>query len=354
METIHLDAVVTINGGDVLPDDVHDLSVELDLDQPDMASVTISNQSTKWSEAINVGDPIEIKLGFVGGAATASVFKGEVTGIEPIYDTRSPSRVTLRALNALHVLTRGKKSVTYQNVSDKDIVSKICSNAGLSPDFGSTPPTTQYDHVYQDNLTDLEFIRMRAARIGYQISLLDKKLSFVKRSDSDSGLTLALGAGGDDNTTTLERFLPRLTTAHQVSEVVVYGWDHEKKQTIVGSAKPASSKLGDKTGADTTNSTHSGVTHVQSDAPVRSKEEADNLAKSILQERMMSYITGDGVSRGNPKLKPGIVVTINAQDKRFNGKYFLTAVRHRYTHAGATGGYRTEFKFRRDAASSTS
>ena len=65
----------------------------------------------------------------------------------------------------------------------------------------------------------------------------------------------------------------------------------------------------------------------------------------------MDFITGDGVCRAIPTMKPGIIVTINVQDKRFNGKYHVTAVRHRYVHAGPSGGFRTEFKFRRDAKS---
>jgi phage protein D len=98
---------------------------------------------------------------------------------------------------------------------------------------------------------------------------------------------------------------------------------------------------------------HKNVLQIQVETPVASKEEADNIAKSILQERLMHFITGDGVCRGNPQLKPGIIVTVNVQDKRFNGKYYLTAVKHRYVHAGTSGGYRTEFKFRRDAKTQT-
>ena len=99
---------------------------------------------------------------------------------------------------------------------------------------------------------------------------------------------------------------------------------------------------------------HKNVLQIQVESPVASKEEADNIAKSILNERLMHFITGDGVCRGNPDLKPGLIITIAVQDKRFDGKYHVTAVRHRYVHTGPGGGYRTEFKFRRDAKSDSS
>jgi phage protein D len=346
----HIDCTVNIGGKDLNAAEVHDILVECDLDQPDMASVVLSNASTRWSEQVNEGDDIEVKLGFVEGKASNSVFKGEVTGVEPIYDSRSPARVVIRALNQLHRLTRGKKSVAHKQVTDKDIVDKVCQAYGLTAKYGDTPPSTKYEHVYQHNMSDLEFLRLRAARLGYEIFVADKELNFRKRIEADSGLTLEFGLSGDN---VLEKFLPRLSTTNQVSEVRVYGWDHDKKKEIVGSAKPQSSKLGDKTGSQVAEGTHKGVLQVQVESPVSSKEEADNIAKSILQERLMHFITGDGVCKGNPQMKPGIIVSINVQDKRFNGKYYVTAVKHRYVHAGTGGGFRTEFKFRRDAKSTS-
>lgn len=351
MSSTSIDCTVKLGTDQLTGDEVHDVLVEADLDQPDHAVVSLSNLSTKYSEKVTEGDDIEIKLGFVDGKAQKVVFKGEVTGIEPIYDSRAPARVLIRALNQLHRLTRGKKSVSFTKVTDKDLVDKICQAYGLTAKFGDSPPATKYEHVYQNNMTDLEFVRNRAARIGCEVFVVDKELHFRKRGDADSGISLQFGAPGDS---ALERFLPRLSTAQQVSEVRVLGWDPANKKEIVGSAKPQSSKLGDKHGAEVAGAKHKNILHVQVEAPVSSKEEADNIAKSILNERLMNFITGDGVCRGNPDLKPGIVVTIGVNDKRFDGKYYVTAVRHRYVHAGSAGGYRTEFKVRRDAKSESS
>ncbi len=346
MAATHIDCTVKLGKNQITGDEVHDVLVEADLDQPDHAVVTLSNLSTKYSETVNEGDEIEIKLGFVDGKDQGSVFKGEVTGIEPMFDSRMPARVLIRGLNQLHRLTRGKKSVAYKKVSDKDILDKICQTYGLTAKYGDSAPQTKYEHVYQNNMTDLEFVRTRAARVGCEVFVVDKELHFRKRVDADSGIQLVFGAPGGG---ALERFLPRLSTANQVSEVRVLGWDPDQKKEIVGVAKPGGSKLGDKSGSAVADAKHKNVLHVQVEAPVSSKEEADNIAKSILADRLMSFITGEGVCRGNPELKPGIIVTIGVNDKRFNGKYYVTAVRHRYVHAGQSGGYRTEFKVRRDA-----
>src|SRR5262249_25048100 len=157
----------------------------------------------------------------------------------------------------------------YLNVSDKDIVDKICQRYSLTADYGSAPPTTQYDHVYQHNQTDLEFLRLRAARIGFELFVNDTKLYFRKRDQSDSGIKLQCQAEGG-----LVGFMPRLSTANQVSEVRVRGYDPEQKKEIIGTAKPASSKLGDKTGSDIANQKYSNVLMIDCDVPIVSKEQA--------------------------------------------------------------------------------
>src|SRR5262249_1909505 len=147
-------------------------------------------------------------------AGGTAIFKGEITGLEPTYDHDLPSRVTVRALNRMHRLARGRKSRTFEGMTDQDIVTKICQEAGLSASCDAQTKI-KHDHVYQGNQTDLEFIRQRAARLDYEVLVDDKQLFFRKRqTDKDSGLKLSFG--GTDST--LVRFKPRLSTANQVAK----------------------------------------------------------------------------------------------------------------------------------------
>jgi uncharacterized protein len=342
-----LDAKVKIGSVDIELDEVHDLLVDCDLDTPDMAAVTLSNQSTQWSSKTKVGDTLEIKAGLTNGNEPNYVFKGEVTGIEPSFISGGAARVVVRGLNRLHRLARGKESKTYAKMSDADIIKKICGDNNLTPKVSGSV-NTKYDHIYQHNQTNLEFIRLRAARIGYEIFVDDKDLHFRKRDLSkDSGITLDFGVSG---TTVLEKFLPRLSTANQVTEVEVRGWDPHKKESIVGKATSAATKLGDKDGSAAAKDPFGKKLYFDVDVPIFEKEQADNLAKSILEDKLMSYITGEGTAKGIPNLKPGVVITVNVGCERFNGKYYVTAVRHRYLHEGPDHGFRTHFRVRRNAA----
>ena len=121
-------------------DEVHDVLVECDLDQPDHCIVTLSNLSTKYSEQITEGDDLEVKLGVRRRRGPKSrVFKGEVVGIEPIYDARSPARVHIRGYNQLHRLMRGKKSVDATSRSPTRTSSTSCASRTASPPTSATP-----------------------------------------------------------------------------------------------------------------------------------------------------------------------------------------------------------------------
>lgn len=330
--------------------DLSSFKVDMELSQPDMATIILKNTGHKYSNGkFKHADPVEVKVN------DETVFKGEVVGIEPLYISGGQSVVTIRAFNRLHRLLRGKFSQTFKDQTDQDIASKIAQDTGLSPKCGSKPKI-KHEHVYQHNQTHLEFLRTRAARIGYDVWVDDKDLYFdAPKTDKDSGIELVMKDPSAPNL--LLKFRPRLTSVSSVEKVMVHGWDPIKKEAIVGEAKAKSSKLG-KEGSDKAGKKFGSAINYEVDHPIASKEEADAIAEAKLAELLMSFITAEGVCKGNPKLKAGqvIKITVNADqaDDVFNGKYFLHGVTHEYTHTkpgaeGGGGGYKCGIRCRRDA-----
>jgi hypothetical protein len=88
------------------------------------------------------------------------------------------------------------------------------------------------------------------------------------------------------------------------------------------------------------------------DLPIWSKEEADAIAKARVRDLNLTFLTGEAVCAGNPKVKMGTVVEIEANangDDPFNGKYYVMGVTHQHTMPkGKDGGYQTVIKFARD------
>jgi len=365
---------VKVAGKEVNPNHITSVEVKSHLNQPDMAVVCLANfgdsgggggaggsagdfvgsgvSSKRFSASLREGDDLEILMG-LEGEAPQLVFKGSLTGSKPSFDTHLPVTVNMVGMNALHKLAREPSTRTFLNQKDQDIVSKIAQENGLSPNFGKTPPTLMHEHLHQWNQTDLEFLRLRAARTARNLWVdLDNKTLYYVKYEKDQGPVADLNYT-EEGDSALENFCPQANAGAQVQKVEVRGWDPEKKQPIVGVYTAAPSSLGSSLGA-----TAFGDRPVLkvSDVPVRSKEEADLVAESKGTERNMRFITGSATTKGNAKIKIGTIVKLSPEDQNYNGKYYVTGVTHSFSHGasglgGGTGmgGFKTTFEFGRDA-----
>jgi phage protein D len=328
-------------GGDIPTEEIFEIVVVQDVDQPDMAFITATNDKAKRSKSTNPKDPVVIKT------SQGVLFKGEVIGFEPEYDHTQGARIQIRALNKMHVLARnGRKSRTFEKMTDQQMVQKICSENGLSAKCEGSPQI-KYDHVYQHNQTDLEFIRQRAARLMFTIKVDDNELYFGPRKDQDCGVEAKWG----DNSGLLDKFRPKLSVGSQVTKVVCRGWDPISKKEIVGEASASAEFGGSLPNVGQ-------VEYFQTERPVYTKDEADAVAKGILRERQMQYVLGEGQMHGAPGVQAGKSIKVTVGDPKFDGKYFIAGCTHRYIHtvAGVPGpahdeaGYRTLIRVMRDSA----
>lgn len=335
---------VEIDGKPVNEQHLMSVTVERDLNQPDMAAVALTNTDHSYS-SIKHGATLKVKV----SKDAVVIYEGEVVGLEPHYKAGEPTRIVVRGMNKLHRLLRGRKSKTYSEMTDKDIISKVASGHGLSVEWDG--PTITHHLVYQHNQTDLEFVRHRASRLGLDVWVVGAKL-FVKKPalDKDSGIILSVAkevATGSQ----LRNFTPRMSSAPVVKKVTVKGWNPEKKELIVGEASPESSKLG-STGASSAAAPFGDVETFTVDHPIWSKEEATALAKARLQQLSLGYMTGEADAVGDPRFVPGIVVKIIVAPDRedtFNGKYFISGVTHKYSRAAKDGGFSSALRIVRDA-----
>jgi phage protein D len=193
-----------------LKTDFQSFVIERDMFQPDMAAIVMSNQGGQYAQT-KIGDEIELSIGDNAGEP---IYKGEVVGLEPIYRGGEKSKILIRAMNKFHRLLRHRKSVTFMDKTDEQILNQVVGDAGLSLEW-KHEKSISYKHVYQHNQTDMEFLRTRAARMGCHVWCVDKKI-FVKEPDLQQGpaLTLSVSAtGGDASTSTIKSFTHRLSSS---------------------------------------------------------------------------------------------------------------------------------------------
>jgi phage protein D len=338
---------VTVGGDEVSTGNFHSFSVERDVNQPDMCAVVLANQASFYTSKFKVTDDIEITVD-----NDESIYKGQLVGIEPSFKGGGKTTVLLRGMNKLHLLSRKRKSVTFTEKKEKDILSQVLGDSGLTIDWKhEKADPIQYKHVYQHNQSDLEFLRTRAGRIGAHVWCVDSKVS-VKFPDlqKDSGVKLAVNTAGS-GTIGLKHFAPRLSSAPVVKKVTVKGWNPETKELISATATASGSKLGSKV-ASSAAGDHGSEESFTVDHPIWSQEEATALAEGRLLELSLGYITGEAECVGNPKFDLGQVISVDVNDGKvkdpFTGKYYVMGVSHRYS-AQSKDGFTTFLRLARDA-----
>jgi len=339
---------ISLDGRDVVEDHQVSFTVDRDIGQPDMAQIVVYNQDHSYS-SLKVTGAVEIKV----GEDNTSIYQGEIVGLEPSYRGGEPQRIMIRAMNKMHKLLRFRKSQTFADKTDQQILSQIVQDAGLTLDWKHEKSIT-YKHVYQHNMSHMEFLRTRAGRMGCHVWCVGTTLH-CKQPDlgNDSGIELKISQEVGDGQQ-LRSFTPRVSSSAIHKKVTVKGWNPETKELITGEYTATKSPLGSQNAVDGSGS-HGEQETFTVDTPIWSKEEADAIAKAKQVDAALMYMTGEAEAIGDPKFDLGTVIklTINtaAKDDTFNGKYYVMGLTHRYVAGGKDkdGGFVTHIRVARDA-----
>ncbi len=296
----------------------------------------------KWidDELFKEGNVVEIQMGYRDHLK--KLFNGEITGMEPEFSNDEPPILTVLGYDRGHRIMRKRRTESYINMKDSDIASQIAGNNGLKSDIADSKITMAY--VLQHNQTDLDFLRQRANRIGYEMGVSDQTLYFRPRRDNGAEvLTIS-------REVELLEFYPRLSTVGQLEKVSIQGWDPKQKEAVVADshAGDVDSLVGASvSGPAMVSEVFSGNSGgLSTDLAIASQAEADQVTKAWLTEMSLQYVIADGVCIGLPELRAGTLVNIEGLGRRFSGRYYVTGTEHSYKPGR---GYRTAFSARRDA-----
>jgi phage protein D len=341
---------------------VKKVTVDYVQDGPDMFAVTFTNQTTSQPGQIPVfthqgglypghfkeGDSIDISIGYQASGSMVKMISGEITGMEASYREHDPSTYTVRGFDKLHRLSRGRKQRTFMDMKDSQIAEQIAGELGLGADVEDSGKV--HDHVFQNNLSDIDFLYARARFIDFELSVDGDKLTFKRPQVSGSGvMTITYGEN-------LKRSHFKLSTSQQVDEVQVRGWSPKEKKEIVGKASPSdilSMMGGDTSGPQSASGKFGGGQKVSviCNVPLEDQEHADAIAKARMNEIAMQFITGNAEVEGDPSIRAGKLVEFARLGKKFDGQYYVIHAEHTLKPGSGPGaGYITRFSFKRAAA----
>ena len=343
----HVSNLVVEVGGTPLPDDVSPLLVEGFVDDslnlPDLFVLRFNDEAGIVISKARLELGAEVRLSVQGprGGPTP-LLVGEVTALE-IELRETGMQTVVRGLDRSHRLFRGTRVAAYQDMTAGDIVSQVARRAGMQASVDAT--RTTFAHVTQDGVSDWEFLR-RLARWSHRVlNVSAGRLEFLARPDSADAPS---DGSADRDRTVLQHGVnlialrATITSAGQVPEVEVRGWDPNEKRPVVASrpaATPAA-RLGsvrpDQLGLDA-----GSPSYVLARPSVSDQDAAAEEAASLADHLAGGFVEVDGVARGNPSLRAGTAVQLAGVAAPFAGKYLLTSTRHDFT---AHSGYQTSFR----------
>lgn len=320
---------------------VEKVDVEDEINLPSMFAIRINivdMENGSWRgidlEEFKLGDEIKILMGM---GETTEMLIGEIAALEPTFGSRS--FMEIRGFDRLHKLRFGAYRRSFKEMKDSDVASSIASDAGLTPDVEDTETTHEY--LFQNNLSNFDFLGSRARRIDYEMLAQDKTFIF-RKSQEDKAPELTLNLDSE-----LEQFSARLKTITQGSKIEVRGWDVKKKEEITASAEAGSenSKMdGDETGYDLSESAFGASETAIVGSVVVDSTDAENQAKASYNAMLRGFLTGEGEGPGNALIRAGMTVEIKGVGERFSGPYYVTSSAHSFSF---DEGYKTKFKVKR-------
>ncbi|MGW0464743.1 VgrG-related protein [Streptomyces sp. NPDC003027] len=267
-----------------------------------------------------------------GQGAASPLLTGEVTGMETDYDGTGTFTV-VRGYDPGHRLMRQRRVAAYRNQTASDIARKLAGLSGIP--VGKVQATkTVYEFISQANVTDWDFLARLADENERVMSLDGKGMFQFVRPDPASGAPPAstdgekspfvLHAGQD-----VLRCRAAVTAADQVGKVESRGWDVTTKRKLTALA-PATANAAVTIGTTPkqAGARFKAATLVETDTPYDRQSEVRFAAQALADDITSSFAELEVTVRGNPKLRPGVPVTLRDVGAPFEGKYTVTSARH--------------------------
>ncbi len=335
---------IKLNGTDFSSDlmsAVEGVTFEDEINLPAMFSIKLNMldlKNGKWRgidlKTFKPGDKIALSMGL---DKVEPMVTGEITSLE--LNLCEHSILEIRGYDMLHRLRMGTRNKVFTKKKDSEIASDIAKEHGLSAQVDDTK--TVYPYIFQNNLSNYEFLLKRAAYLDYELYAEDKKLFFVKSRAAKAPSLPDFTYKRDFEELTLE-----LRTLTRGSQVVVRGWDIKEKKEI-----EAEAKKGDET--TKMNGKESGfefASKLIEESPTAfwvenliDQNEAQIAAKAAYNSLLKEFITGQGKCYGNSLVRAGKSVKLLGIDERFTGSYYIVSTIHNIDQTG----YTTIFKVKR-------
>ena len=259
-------------------------------------------------QTLDFGKLFQVKLNAI------PLFDGRITALEAQFPESVTPEITVRAEDRFEDLRMTRRTRTFTNVTDADLVRQVAADHGLTADVDVTGPTHKV--VAQVNQSDLQFLRGCMRSIDAELWMDGTTLHAQAHTRRNAGaLTLSRGAA-------LREFTVTADLDAQRTSLSVSGWDVASKSAIVQEATESaiSEELnGGDSGPSILRSAFGERTESLIDTLPLDAPEAQARADASFRMRARHFVTGRGVADANALLRVGAHVDLQELGPLFSG-----------------------------------
>ena len=264
------------------------------------------------------GKEIEIKAGYRADEET--IFKGIVIK-HSIKIRKNGSLLIVECKDKAVKMTNSYKCKYFHDVTDSDMMEELIDTYGIDKDVESTSIT--HKQVIQYNSTDWDFVLCRADVNGMLCIANDGKLSIAK-PDFSSTEVLSLQYGA-----TIHDLDAEIDARFQYKAIKASAWNFTDQELLdtVEAEDPGIPEAG-----NLTKDTLAGVIDEEEFRLYHSgkieEPELQQWVNAKMMRHQLAKIRGKVKTDGTAAVLPGTVIQLNGAGERFEGKLFVTGVRH--------------------------
>jgi Rhs element Vgr protein len=261
-----------------------------------------------------------------------SAFKGIIIKHAIKVKANGNTQLQIECMDTAVKMTIGRHNQYFENVKDSDVFDDLISKYSLNSD----PETTKLQHkeLVQHNITDWDFMLLRAEANGMLVNVDDGTIRIAKPVIQDQVLQVNYGSS-------VLEFEAEMDARYQYKSVNAESWDYSNQQlfqadtsssTFAEQGNINASDLAAALSPDKFDMHHSGH---------KLEQELQDWTDGIMLRSRLAKIRGRARFTGFSGIKPADTVLLSGVGDRFNGKAFVTAVRQDI----GSGTWETQIQF---------
>ncbi len=272
------------------------------------------------SELFIPGKEVEVTGGY--HSQEQSLFQGVITGHGIKTRQGRPSYLSIECRHAAFRMSLYRRSGYFVELKDSDVFAQLVDGYSIDKEIAET--SVEHKELVQYNCSDWDFLLTRAEANGQQVLTNEAQLK-VAAPDfaADPALTLVYGA-------TLLEFEAQIDARDQLESVSSKGWD-SAGQELLSSDGSADDVVAPG------NLDFAELAGVAEQAPPEQKHggqlnesELQAWADARMLKTRLAKVQGRAKCTG-VTLNPGDLVELRGVGERFNGRAFVSGVRHEFS-----------------------